>query len=186
MTENKLEQDIIKLYDSNLVSVFSINQISKKLNKKYPYINKKINDLLKHKIMSKIVIGKSHLCGLNFFNDKTHLLLSLNEINKKSKVKQTDAVTAFINRSFSDMCIHSVIFFDNTLVFVVDDLKQRRTIEKKFPESIIVDKEELIDLIIENKQLYSNHTVIYGNERFFELIKHNLDEIKRCYSPLRY
>lgn len=184
MFENKLEQEIIQLYDCNLVNLFSINQISKKLNKKYPYINKKVSSLLDMGIMKKIVIGRSHLCSLNLDNEKTRLLLGLNEINKKLKIK-TKEYDEFIEDN-EDIDICSIIKSGKKTVFILSDLKKRRKIERSFPESIIIEKSEFLDLISEMPRVYENHTVIYGYEKFFELIKKSANELKRTYSPLQY
>jgi len=185
MIENKLEKDIISLYDNNLVNLFSINQIANKLGKKYPYINKKVNELLDQKILNKIVVGKSYLCSLNFENDKTIILLSLLELNKKKR-QSFENFENFVNKTRLEITIHCIIKFNNRILFVVEDLRDRRKIEREFKGTLVVDKREFLDLLGDEKQLFINHTVIYGREKFFELLKLELDELKRLYSPLNY
>ena len=186
MIEKKLENDIIALYDSNLVNLFSINQISKKLNKKYPYINKKVTELLKRGILNKIVIGKSYLCSLNFNNEKTILLLNMHELQKKSRLTDIKKIEQFIDETRLRITVHSVISYRKNLVFVVENISDRREIQRKFRNCVVVDKKEFLDLLVEESQLFANHVVIYGVERFFELLKLELDELKRLYSPLKY
>ncbi|MFW5990880.1 MAG: hypothetical protein ACOCQX_01495 [Candidatus Nanoarchaeia archaeon] len=179
-----LTQEIIALYDSNLLNVFSINEISKKLGKKYPYVNKKVSSLIGENILKKIVVGRSYLCSLNLENEKTILLLCLNEINKQpshaGKVKQ------FIRRQRLESSIHSVVELQGRLIFILNELKPRRKIERYFENSTALDRDEFIDMLIENPGLFKNHTVVYGYERFFELITTSADELKRVYSPINY
>ncbi len=185
MIGNKLEMDIIRLYDSNLVNLFSINQIASKLGKKYPYINKKVTEMLEQGVLNKIVVGKSYLCSLNLDNELTVIMLSLIEMSKKKKTRQ-DKVESFIERTRLSMTIHCVVQYGKKLLFVVEDLKDRRKIEREFPGSTVADKAELLDMLGTEKDLYSGHSVLYGRERFFELLKIELDELKRQHSPLKY
>ena len=111
MIENRLELDIISLYDNNLKSLFSINQISKKLDKKYPYINKKVKQLIKSDILQKINFGRSHLCSINLDSDRAIILLSLNEIRKKERFLcdlGTD-MNQMLNRIKNEIDMHSII-----------------------------------------------------------------------------
>jgi len=178
--------DIIGLYDSNLVNLFSINQIAGKLGKKYPYINKKVTGLLKSNILKKTVVGKSYLCSLNFENEKTILMLCMRQYMKKKKVSEAEQVLDFVEKNSLNITIHSVLKYNGSLLFVVDNIRDRRKIERAFAHARVVGKQEFLDLLDEEEKLFRNHTVIYGAERFFELLKLELDELKRLYSPLRY
>ncbi len=185
MIENSLELGIIALYDDNLVNLFSINSISKQLGRKYPYINKKVTSLLKQGILKKIVIGKSYMCSLNFDNDKTILLLQMLELQKKARL-DTGKIDRFIGQTRLRMTLHCVLEFDRRLVFVVENLGDRRELQREFKNCTVVDKKEFLGLIADEKRLFTGHTVIYGAERFFELLKIELDELKRIHSPLSY
>ncbi|MFW6013904.1 MAG: hypothetical protein ACOCQG_01915 [Candidatus Nanoarchaeia archaeon] len=184
MFENKLEQEIIGLYAENLVNLFSINEISKKLNKKYPYINKKVTQLINKGILKKIVVGRSYLCSLNLENEKTILLLALYQINKKDK--DSTGIREYIIRNNLELAIHSVVSFQGGLVFIVNSLRDRKTIMNAYPNAQIVHKAEFADMLLETPSLFRNHLVIYGYERFFELIISFKDELISKYSPLRY
>jgi len=183
MTENQLEMDILSLYDSNLVACFSINQISKSLGKAYPYINKKVTGMLNEQILKKIVIGNSYLCSLNLENEKTVLLLSMLELQKRKDNKE---LSQFIENNRWNITIHTVFQHKKQLVFIIENLKDRRKVDRHFPGSIIVDKKEFLDLISEEEELFRKHTVLYGTERFFELLKLELDQLKKVHSPLRF
>ncbi|MBT3408935.1 hypothetical protein HN415_09750 [Candidatus Woesearchaeota archaeon] len=185
MAKNQLEKDIISLYDSNLVNLFSINQIATKLKKKYPYINKKVTDLINNKILNKIIVGKSYLCSLNFNNPETILLLSLQELKKKKTIS-TENINNFIEKNQLNITIHSIIKYNSKLLFVIENLSDRRKIQREFIDCLVADKKEFLDLLSEEKKLFTNHTILYGAEKFFELLKIELNELKRLYSPLNY
>lgn len=179
-----LDQEIIGLYDSNLLNLFSINEISKRLGKKYPYINKKVTSLIEKGILKKIVVGRSHLCSLNLENERTILLLALNEINKQTN--DTKVIKDFIKKHNLDLTIHSVVKFQDKSIFILNNLRDRRKIERFFENAIALDKTEFIDMLIEDSSLFSEHTVVYGYERFFELITFAREELKKVYSPIAY
>ncbi len=191
---SSLDLEIIGLYRPNIVALYSINQIAGKLGKKYAYINKKVNELIKRNILHYIVIGRSYLCSLNLSNKKTLLLLSeaeseiIRDISKKdswlSETKQK--VLAFISSSFFDLTIQSVIALDKGLIFVIDDLKKRHKIIAKFRNAVVVDRQELVDLLLEDRLLFQGSKVLYGYERFFETISHASAQLKIAYSPLSY
>ncbi len=184
MFENKLEQEIIGLYTENLVNLFSINEISKKLNKKYPYINKKVTQLINRGILKKIVVGRSYLCSLNLENEKTILLLTLCQINKKQSNSNT--LKEYIIKNNLESTIHSVVSYNNNLVVIVNSLRERKTILKEFPKAIIIHKTEFMDMLLETPELFRDHLVLYGYERFFELILVIKEELKTKYSPIQY
>jgi hypothetical protein len=192
MLKKNIENEIIALYSSNLVNIFSINQISKLLKKKYPYVNKKVGYLIENNVLNKIEVGKSYLCSLNLNNDKTLFLLSFNEILKKEFFKFNDKTINkeyfenFINNNSINLGILSVFLSKDNIIFIVNDLKYRRKIEDKFSNCIVIDQNELSDLLIEKPDFFENYIVLYGYEKFFELIKHNFENLKKTYSPLKY
>ena len=86
MIGNRLEKEILGIFDRDIYSLLSINQISKKLHKAYPYINAKVNELIKEGVLNKSQIGRSYLCSLNLNSEKTIALLSLMGTEKKEKI----------------------------------------------------------------------------------------------------
>ncbi len=201
MIANKLELDIIRLYDSNFVNLFSINQISRLLNKKYPYINKKVKGMIKEGILKKTIVGKSHLCSLNLKSRKAVLLMALNEISKLEKgIKNkkearagrkaineiADKISEFVNKNILMVNIFSVVVSDRRIVFIVDDKKKRRLIFSEFENAEVVEKDEFLDMLVYDESIIKNHIVVYGVENFFELVSIASDELKREYSPIKY
>jgi hydrogenase maturation factor HypF (carbamoyltransferase family) len=186
MDAPKLEQQIIALYSDNLVNLYSINQIAKKLQKTYPFINKKVTQLLELRILNKIVIGKSYLCSLNFDNEKTILYLALRELEKKRTASETGSLATFLDANRLSLSIQLVVKYNGKMLFVVENLKDRREIQRAFPTADVCDKKEFLDLLVDDAKLFTNHTILYGAERFYELLKIDLPELKRLHSPLRY
>ncbi|MFW6220494.1 MAG: hypothetical protein ACOC3X_02355 [Nanoarchaeota archaeon] len=190
MLKKNIENEIIGLYTNNLTNIFSINKISKLLKKKYPFVNKKVSFLINNKILNKIEIGKSYLCSLNLDDDKTLLFLTYNEIFKKELLKNSviekKNIENFLSKKALEYKIQSVFFSNDKLIFILDDLKYRRKIENEFSNLIIIDKNEFLDLLLENPIYFTDFVVFYGYEKFFELIKINFDELKNKYSPLKY
>jgi len=183
MQKNQLEMDILALYDNNLVNVFSINQIAKLLGKTYPYINKKVTELLNDGVLKKIIVGKAYLCTLNFECEKTLLLLSMLELNKRKKHTE---VGEFIQKNMLNFTVHTVVKYNRKLLFVVENLHDRRKIGRAFENSIVVDKREFLDMLFDEEKLFKNHTVLYGAEKFYQLLRIEINELKRLHSPLRY
>ncbi len=185
MIENKLEMDIIRLYDNNLVNLFSINQIASMLGKKYPYVNRKVTEMLEEGILNKTVVGKSYLCSLNFTNERTIIMLSLMEASKKKPASWQKAA-AFIEKTRLSMTTHCVVSYGDRLLFVIEDLRDRRKVEREIPGAVVADKGEFLDMLGAEKELFIAHAVLYGKERFFELLTLELDELKKRHSPLKY
>ncbi len=184
MLENDLEQEIVDLYSANLVDLLSINEISKRLNKKYPYINKKVNQLIERRILNKIVVGRSYLCSLNLENEKTMLLLALCQINKKKE--DFEFLRKYVIQNSLDLTVHSVVSYQDGIIFIVNGLRERRKIIEDHPHAQALHKSEFVDMLIDTPHLFHNHIVVYGYERFFELVASAKEELKIKYSPLKY
>lgn len=178
--------DIVRLYDSNLVNLFSINQIARLLGKKYPFVNKKVTQLIAASVLKKTVVGKSHLCSLNFESQEAVSMLCRLEAEKGQNAKFPKHLKRFIDSSLLRICIHCVVQSHGKLTFVIESLRDRREIERGFPGSRVIDKQEFIDILAEGDGLFTQHIVLYGCERFFELLRPALDELKKKHSPVRY
>ena len=69
----RLQLKIIKLLTNNLEKRFTINQIAKKLNESYSFVNRTITKMLTENLIIKEKVGNSLLCKLNLKNDKTKM-----------------------------------------------------------------------------------------------------------------
>ena len=187
---NTLEQQIIGLYDRDINAAFSINQIAKLLKKKYPYINKKVNLLLKNNILVKVIIGHTHLCSLNLYNEQTTILLIINEIKKKEKLLKTyDWNNRYenIKSSIENTSIRTVLCSNNAVIFVVGDLKDDHSIRKKLKlknRVVFYTNDQFKQLLLSDKSILENHIILYAYERYYQTIKEIRGELRLRYSPL--
>jgi hypothetical protein len=185
MEISKSQLEILSLYDTNLVALFSMNQIAKDLGKPYPFVNRKVNALIDAGILNRTVIGRSHLCSLNLESQETIILMSMIELEKKRRhdFKELDS---YIGRKSASGWISCVVVSAGRIIFVVTDLKQRLELQKQYPESLVLDKQEFQNYLVETESIFRDHVVVYGTERFFEILREVLFELKKRHSPLRY
>src|SRR3989338_8987313 len=84
MKTSNFQIKLLQLFDRNFNSEFTINQIAKKTNFDYAYVNREVNKLIKGGIISKKTVGNAHLCSLNLKNDETIAIIFDYETHKKS------------------------------------------------------------------------------------------------------
>jgi len=185
MIGNKLEQSIIEVFQNDMSSTFSINQVSKILKKSYPLINKKSNFFLQEGVLNKINIGKSYQCFLNVQNDKTRVLMTLNEIRKREQIlsNSTDKeLSQEPHELATKFPIDSIVLYKKTLIFVSDEkfnhesLKQHSILTSKFT-FIFMDKERLKTFFMENKDFRQYHVILHNPYRFIELLSELKDKL---------
>jgi DNA-binding Lrp family transcriptional regulator len=81
---SKLEQKILWLF-RDVTSSYSILKISKLLNKSYPHVYHKVQELLGAGIFIKLVVGNTHLCRINLGSDLAKSLLTINEVQARDE-----------------------------------------------------------------------------------------------------
>jgi len=108
----RLQLKIIKLLTNQ--KSFTINQIAIQLNESYSFVNRTITKMIAENLILKEKIGHSFLCKLNTGNDKTKVLISLNEVNKKQKFlnknKELKLITDEILSEIKNNVISAAIF----------------------------------------------------------------------------
>ncbi len=189
-----IEQDIIALFDKNLKNVLTINKIASLLNKKYPYVHKKVNELITQGILQKKAIGKAHLCSLNLPEPRTMLALAHHELNKRDKLSHElkDFIEKILELKTIVPITCLVLHKKQTLYVVIEDnskimlTKERiEHLERINLSCEIIGKEDLKRLLLDQQtSLYSNHIILYGFERFFELIAEISPQLEQAYNPL--
>ncbi len=194
VVDSDIELNIVKLYDSNIKAIYSINQISKKLNKAYPYINRKVGGMIDESILKKVVIGNSHLCSLNLRNEKTTLLLTMNEINKKKKIDSElrADIRECINEIKKKVMLQSVIYLpqpEEQAIFVLSSSKDEAYVEratKHLPiKRVFVNRNQLKKMIVDEKTGVFRHKILlYGYEKYFESLYEIEDTLRKVYSPI--
>lgn len=177
--------EIIELFSKNLVAFYSINQIAKLLNKTYPYVNKRVSYLIGEGILKKVKLGAAHLCSLNLSNDKTILLLSLTEIEKREEFikKNTELGKALelLEQERRNRTIHCAFLHNNTIFFVLED--PQFSIEIQGFQTSVINKDEFLKLVVKGDVL-KEHIILYGSEKYFQFIKEVERELKIANMPI--
>ncbi|MGV8087221.1 MAG: hypothetical protein ACP5N1_06345 [Candidatus Woesearchaeota archaeon] len=186
MIGNKLEQAIIEVFQEDLSSTFSINRVSKILGKSYPLINKKSNLFLKEEILKKINVGNSYQCFLNMRNDKTRVLMALNEINKKELlVQKNNYIQSVIDEIYQlskKFPIETVLLYKKTILFVMIDTKMKKELMElcaltKNYTLVFFDKKDFQDYFLNNKDLQKYHLILYNMDIYLNIISEVFDKI---------
>jgi hypothetical protein len=176
---NRLEQDILEVFDRDFSQLFSINQISKKLNKSYPHINAKVNNLIKEGVLSKANVGRSYLCSLNLENEKSVALLILEGAKKKEKtlshIKNLSIFLEEIARIKADFNVDTIILSNNSLIFVMEHIYDREAIKNMYKEIkqfdlLFFDKEAFVEYLLENPTIIPETCILYSYEKYFSLV----------------
>jgi DNA-binding Lrp family transcriptional regulator len=180
---SKLEREIIGIFNRDICAFLSINQISKKLNKAYPHINAKVNELLEEGILTKYEIGRSYQCSINLNNEKAVALLTLNESEKKeqaiSKIKNNKALSDELLSIRKQFKVFTIILNKDELIFVLDYLYDREAIKNMSHQLsqfdlIFLGREDFKKYALENIRHQNDWVILYSCEKYFEL----LSEIK--------
>jgi hypothetical protein len=186
MIGNKLEQSIIGVFQDNLSSTFSINQVSKFLKKSYPLINKKSNFFLQEGILKKMDIGRSYQCFLNMHNDKTRVLMATNEINKKEtfvqKNKHFEIVLDEISQLAKKFHVDTAILYKKTIIFVTSDSDKKDEIMEmsvltKDYTLVFFNKKSFQEHFVEDKDLQKYHLILYNTDICLNLITEVADKM---------
>lgn len=186
MIGNKLEQSIIGVFQNDISSTFSINQVSKILNKSYPLINKKSNFFLQEGILKKINIGKSYQCFLNMQSEKARVLMAMNELNKKESYTQKNREFGSVLEEILQLAkkypIDSVVLYKRTLIFIMSHQeKNSEIIELSFLTKdynlLFFSRKEFQDLFIKDKDLQRYHMVLFNVDIYFNIISEISEKI---------
>ena len=108
----RLQLKIINLLANK--KTFTINQIAIQLNESYSFVNRTVTKMTAENLILKEKIGHSFLCKLNTKNDKTRILMSLNEVNRKqeflNKNKELKLIADEILSKIKSKVISAAIF----------------------------------------------------------------------------
>ncbi len=186
MLGTSLEHDIISLYAPNVKSLFSINQISLKLNKKYPYINKKVTSLIHANIFRRTVIGRSHLCSLNLGSEHTRLLLCAYQMQRRKDFIAETGIDIHVFKEVAQFP-HAIVAVDaeKTIYIITEsegDFMQFSC--EGYGVQRITRKDFALFLKKKDHPLYTEPIVLYGAERFYELLASLEQSLAQLYSPL--
>jgi hypothetical protein len=186
MIGNKLEQSIINVFQNDLSSTFSINQVSKILNKSYPLINKKSNFFLKEGVLKKINVGKSYQCFLNMTDDNTKVLMAVNEINKKEayvqKYNNSNVLIDELSQLSKKFNIETIMLYKKTLIFITQDTSKKNEIMDlsvltKDYTFLFFNKKSFQEYFMQNKDLQKYHLVLFNVDIWVNIITEVADTL---------
>ena len=179
MIGNKLELNIIGLFNRDISLLLSINQIAKKLNKAYPHINAKVNELIEQGILNKVQVGRSYLCSINLNDDKAVILLSLNEAIKKDKLLQQPSnkkLLEEISLIKNNFKVYTIFILGKKLIFVLDHIYDKEAIKNKFNQIKkfqleFFTKQEFQDKAFADNSMLKDHIILYSPVVYYELFQ---------------
>lgn len=167
--QRPLEMEILSLYAHDPSTAFSIHQISKKLRRAYPNINKKMTRLIDERIFVRNVVGRSHLCRPDLHNDRTRLLLASAQLDRKSLFLQENGIDPEEIETIASLegviaCI--ALLHEKRIIVVGASASLPRTLGELHVEAM--DRNAFLDRV-RTAPLFE-HVVLFGFERFYALL----------------
>ncbi len=195
----KIELKIISFLAGGKDKKYTMNEIAKAIREYYSFVHRTINRLAEDDVVLKMKAGKAYLCSLNLENEKTITMMQLSEIEKKlefyEKNKELKLILEdFINSAKSQFRILSIVLFGSyskgkaTKESDIDVLilsKNSLNIGKIIKETYAKYGKEINPIMMTpndfkkqkdkalNREIISNHHVLYGAEAFVKLVLQN-------------
>ena len=192
----KLELKIIDLLARNTERKFTINEIAKSLEEYYSFVHRTVNKLIKDAVIIKEKAGKSYLCSINLYTEKTIALVNLSEIEKKNDFYNSNKELKIILEDFvksieSTITPISIVLFGSyakcttTKESDVDILlisKTKAGIDKIAKEIYAKYSKEINVIVMSSedfkrqknnaliKEVIKDHYVLCGVEKFVNLV----------------
>ncbi len=169
-----IERDIIGLYDQNLRGVYTIRGVAQSLKLAYPYVHRSVHKLLDLGVLRTVSIGGSHCLSLDLRSRRAVLFLTELELEKRAKLPPAvQALAAQLDRD-GTLSIETAVY-GSSGVYLVG--------QGNFPGVRTVTREELKALLL-TSDLFREHTVLYGYERFFTFLASIQPSLDETYNPL--
>lgn len=183
MLIGEVDREIIELFSEDIAAFYSINQIAKRLGKKYPYINRRVSFLIDQGILRKSVLGNTYLCSVNLGNDTTIAMLSLVEIERRNVAAQKQASLSRLSdeikgsRGYAGLVC--LILSKERVISVYDTKKQAAagTVKIKGLVGVSIDRQEFLELLCSGG-ITKDHIILYGFERYFEMVREVEKELR--------
>jgi DNA-binding Lrp family transcriptional regulator len=178
-----VDREILELFSENVAAFYSINQIAKRLGKKYPYIKKRVSALLDSGVLKKSILGSSYLCSLNLASDSAVAMLSMIEIGRRDdaaeKSEPLKRLIAQIKAEKAGGGVRCVLISKNRLISVsqavsrnagqIEGQDQQQPFRLKGLTSVRVSEKEFLRLLCA-EGIVRDHLILYGFERYFEMV----------------
>lgn len=169
-----IEIDIIRLYDKNLRGFYTIRAIARKIGHAYPYVHRTIQKLLALGVMSALTIGGSKCISLDLRSRRAVLYLTEIELEKRARLPDTTRRLAETLDQDGTLRIETAVA-SHDVIYIVG--------EGTYPGAQTVTRERFVELLL-TTPLFTEHTVLYGYERFFSILAANQPALDDAYHPL--
>ena len=190
----KLELKIVDLLLRNKEKDFTIHEISNALKQYYSLVHRTVEKLSKDNIIVRKKTGKAYVCSLNLENEKTHVLLTLSEIERKeefySKNRELKLILEDLVNSLKETFrakLYSIVLFGSYAkgtaskdsdIDILILAKNKAPIFRKIKDLYAKYGREINVIILTPKELeqqkqkefvkeiIKNHYILYGSEKF--------------------
>lgn len=169
-----IELDIIRLYDQNLRGIYTIRAIAKKIGHAYPYVHRTIQKLLALGVLRAATLGGSKCISIDLRSRRAVLYLTELELEKRAKLPENARALAEALDHDGTLRVETAVA-SNGNVYVVGD--------GTYPGAETVSRERFVELLL-TTDLFTNHAVLYGYERFFGILAANQPALDDAYHPL--
>ncbi len=190
----KTQVKILEIFVSKIDKKFSINELSKLLEKPYPLIHNSVKELIKDNF---ILIDEKKLLSLNYRLNLTELSFIESERAKKA-LSGKKAVSLFIKDCLNEINEDFFIFLifgsfvdkenfnDLDVIIILDNLNKIKSTEKliyniasnfSFKTDInILSKESAYEMLSKREQLnilnesLNKHLIVFGGENYYKIL----------------
>lgn len=169
-----IELDILQLFDNNLRGFYTINAISTKLDKAYPYVHRTVHALIGLGVLRSVPVGKSLCLTVNLRNRRAVLYLTELELAKRSQLPAAVQTLAKELDAAGTLAIETVVYGDGNAYVVGSG---------SHPGLTTISSERFKELLL-TTSLFSEHVVLAGYERFFAYLASIQQELDGKYNPL--
>ena len=168
-----IELDIIRLYDRNLRGFYTINQLAHALGKAYPFVHRKVHALLNVGVLRSVNVGGSRCISVNLQNRRAVLYLTELELEKRAKLPATLQSQA---KELDDGTLQTetAVYGQGTLYILGSG---------SYAGAKTVTPAEFRKLLL-TTDLFSDHVVLHGYERFFAYLASMQSDLDKQYNPL--
>jgi len=187
---------IVGLYRDNLKQIYSISDIAQKTGKKYPFVHKKVMELVSVGVLRSLNFGRAHLCALAIEHPMAQLCLGI--IHTQQQPLWSEEFVGFLRRICQRGSARTVVFDGKSTVYVASHAEDQIDQQQTSSLQVFFTKEEktkhirvnsmnydaFISLLLDDEKLYASHVVIQNTQLFCELILAQNMTFEQKYSPL--
>lgn len=185
MLGNETYLQVVKLYSKNYVDLLSINEIAKRIGKKYPYVHKKVHEMIESGILNMTQLGRSYLCSINLENEVARGMLGFWHSKDSAQVSSNFQNLLMGSKKIPNVVIGQIGRGGKiTKYYHVGSFELDKSLEggSSVPTEQLGFK-GIVELFSKDEKLYENHVVLFGWDVFMLSVMKNLDQLRVRYHP---